>query len=94
MKFAKTINRTNGTSPWGWSLFLCSFLGVILCLGVPEFVVLARFVCYQFGVGTLLDDCAFVEHRYLVAELARGQTVTDIDCRFVAGDVIELTGLL
>ena len=57
-------------------------------------MVLARFVCYQFGMGALLDDCAFVEHRNLVAEHARGQTVTDIDCRFVAGDVIELTVLL
>lgn len=74
--------------------FLCGFIDIILRLGMPEFVVLARFVCYQFGIGTLLDDCAFVEHRNLVAELARGQTVTDIDCRFVAGDVIELTVLL
>ena len=94
MTFAKTINRTNGTSPRGWSLFLCSFLGVILCLGVPEFVVLARFVCYQFGMGALLDDRTFMEYGDLIAELARGQTVTDIDCRFVAGDVIELTVLL
>ena len=67
---------------------------IILRLSVPQFVVLAGFVVYQFGMGALLDDCAFVEHRNLVAEHARGQTVTDIDCRFVAGDVIELTVLL
>ena len=45
-------------------------------------------------MGALLNDRALIEHRNLIAELAGRQPVTDIDCRFVAGDVIELTVLL
>lgn len=55
----------------GLSLSLLpGFLGVILCLGVPEFVVLAVLIGYQLGMGSLLDDGTFVEYGNFVAELA------------------------
>ena len=72
-----------------WGLSLCCLFRVILCLGVPEFVVFAVYVCKQAVVGTLLDHAAFVEHGDLIAELAGRQAVTDVDCRLVTGDVIE-----
>ena len=53
-------------------------------------MVLADGVCKQAFVGTLLDDAAFVEDGDLVAELAAGQAVADVDGRFIAGDVVEL----
>ena len=57
---------------------------VILCLGVPEFVVFAVCICKQAVVGTLLDHAAIVEYGDFIAELAGGQTVADIDSRLVA----------
>ncbi len=48
---------------------------IILCLGVPEFMVFAGFICYQFGMGALLDDRAAMEYGDLIAELAAGQAV-------------------
>ena len=46
---------------------------------MPQLVVFATLVGQQFLVGALLDDHALVEHGDLVAELAGGQAVADID---------------
>lgn len=47
-----------------------SLVDIILCLGVPEFMVFAGFICYQFGMGALLDDRAVMEYGDLIAEFA------------------------
>ena len=65
------LKNQSENSPTG-SFSLYSFLSVILCLGVPKFMVFAVFVSHQFGMGALLDDSTFVEHGNLVAELAAG----------------------
>ena len=43
--------------------------GVVLSLGVPEFVVFAAFIRNQFFVGALLDNLPAVKDRNLVTEL-------------------------
>ena len=43
--------------------------GVVLGLGVPEFIVLAALLGNQFFVGALLDNLPAVKDRNLVAEL-------------------------
>ena len=63
---------------------------IILCLGVPEFMVFAGFICYQFSMGALLDDRAAMEYGDLIAELAARQAVRDINSRLIAGNVVEL----
>ena len=44
-------------------------------------------------MGALLDHAAFVEDSNLVAELAGGESVADVDCGLVSCDVVELAGL-
>ena len=56
-----------------------SLFGVILRLCVPQLAVFAVRVGQQRFVGPLLDDLALVEHRDLIAELAGGQPVADIN---------------
>ena len=53
-------------------------------------MVLTDFVGDQLGTGAVLDDAAFVEYGDLVAELATGQAVADVDRSLIAGNVIEL----
>ena len=65
-------------------------IGIILRLGVPEFMVFAGFICYQFGMCALLDDRAAMEYGDLVAELTAGQTMGNVDSGLIAGDVVEL----
>lgn len=67
-----------------------ALLRIILRLCVPERVVFAAPIGEQFGVTTLLDDRALVEHGDLVAEFAGGQAVGDIDGSLIACDLIEL----
>ena len=75
------------------NLFSLSFR-IILRLGSPKFVILAVLIGYQLSMSALLDDFTLVEHCDLVAELTGRKSVTDVDGRFVTGDVIELTVLL
>ena len=62
-----------------------------MCLRIPKFIILAVFVCYQFGVCALLDHSTLVEYSDFIAELAGGETMRDIDCGLVTDNLIELT---
>ncbi len=64
-------------------------LGVILGLGVPEFGVFARSVGEEVRMVSDLYHLPAVENGDLVAELAGGEPVADIDGRPVTGDVVE-----
>lgn len=63
---------------------------IVLGLGGPEFVIFTALIGKQLGMGALLDDCALMEHSDLIAELAAGQAVRDVDRGFITGDVVEL----
>ena len=52
---------------------LCVLIGVILSLGVPEFVILSVFVRKQFVVSAMLDHSTVMEYGNLVAEFAGGE---------------------
>lgn len=69
---------------------LCRFLRVILGLRVPQLIVFSGGVGQQALVGALLDDLAVVKDGDLIAELAGGQPVADVDGRFVPRDLVEL----
>src|SRR5699024_11023229 len=64
-------------------------LGVVLGLGVPELGVLAALVGQQLLVAAFLDHLTVVKDGDLVAELAGGEPVADVDGGLVAGDVVE-----
>ena len=71
----------------------CSSLGrggVVLGLGHPEGVVFAALIGQQGVMGALLDHLAVVKDGDLVAELAGGQPVADVDGSLVPGNVVEL----
>ena len=53
-------------------------------------MVLAGLVGQQLLVGAPLDHLAVVKDGDLVAELAGGEPVADVDGSFVSGDVVEL----
>ena len=63
---------------------------VILRLRVPELRIFAALVREQRLVRALLDDLPGVEHDDLVAELARGETVRNVNGGLVADHVVEL----
>ena len=69
---------------------LSRFLRVILGLCVPQLIVFSGGVGQQVLVGALLDDLTVVEDGDLIAELAGGQPVADVDGRFVPRDLVEL----
>lgn len=52
--------HTTAAPPDGGAVIagLCSFLGIILCLGVPEFVVFAFFIGDQLVVTAKLNYCS------------------------------------
>lgn len=53
-------------------------------------MILAGFIGYQFGMGAVLDDTTLVEYSNLVAELATGQAMADIDSGLVTSNIVEL----
>ena len=57
---------------------------------MPEGVVFAGFVSYQFLVATLLDDTALVEDQNIIIEAGEGQVVGYINGSLVFGDFIFL----
>ena len=65
-------------------------LCVILRLRIPKLKVFSRLVCQKLGMASFLDDLPLMEYGDLVAELAGGQTVGNIDSSLITGDVIEL----
>ena len=68
-----------------------SCFSIILRLCVPQLVVFTVCVGNERSVRALLNDRTLVEYGDLVAELTRGQTVGDIDCGFVACDLVKLS---
>lgn len=56
---------------------------------MPQLVVFSAFIGNERGVGALLDDSAFVEYGYLIAEFAGAQAVADVYCGFIACNLIE-----
>ena len=68
----------------------CFRLGVILRLGVPQFVILALRVRQQRLVRARLHNLTLIKHRDLIAELAGGEAVADVYRRLIACDFIEL----
>ena len=56
---------------------------------MPQLMVYAILIGNQRPMAACLHDAAGIEHRNLVAEAAGGQSVADIDGRFVPGDFIE-----
>ena len=63
---------------------------VVLGLGVPQGMVLAGLVGQQLLVGAPLDHLAVVKDGDLVAELAGGETVADINGCFVSHQIVEM----
>ena len=53
-------------------------------------MVLAALVDHQFSMGAVLDHSSLMEHSNLIAELAAGQAVTDVDGGLVTGNIVEL----
>ena len=62
---------------------------IILRLGGEEGVVEPLFFCHQGSVGTFLHYLALVKYGDLIAELARGEPVGDIDGGFVLQNRVE-----
>ena len=88
------LNKTNqkplsdGTNLLDRGIFV-----VILCNIVPAHSKVhntCRFRLLPVGVCALLDHSTLVEYSDFIAEFARGQTVRDIDSRFITCDLIEL----
>lgn len=62
---------------------------IILRLCMPQLVVFSAFIGNERSVGALLDDSAFVEYGYLIAEFAGAQAVAYVYCGFIACNLIE-----
>ena len=62
---------------------------VILRLCMPQLIVFSALVRNQFFMRSLLYYCALVKHKYLIAEFAQGEAMTDVDCSLVPDYVIE-----
>ena len=74
----------------GARFFRAGRSAVTLRLRVPELRIFAALVREQRLVRALLDDLSGVEHNDLVAELAGGEPVRNVDRRLVAHHVVEL----
>lgn len=57
------------------AVFFFILFCIILCLRIPELVILAFCIRDQFVVGALLDHSPILEHGDLIAEFTGGQTV-------------------
>lgn len=66
------------------------FFSIILRLRIPKLKIFSRFVCQKLGMASFLDDLPLVEDGDLVAELAGGEAVGNIDGSLIAGYVVEL----
>ena len=72
------------------AVFFFILFCIILCLRIPELVILAFCIRDQFVVGALLDYSPILEHGDLITELTGGQPVGNINGGFVPGDFIKL----
>ena len=87
---AQINENTRHTLTVQWVSILCSFLGIILRLGVPKLVVFSVGICQQFPMGANLNNLSLIKHSDLVTEAARGQSVADVYSSLIASNLVRL----
>ena len=87
---AQINENTHHTLTVQWVSILCSFLGIILRLGVPKLVVFSVGICQQFPMGANLNNLSLIKHSDLVTEAARGQSVADVYSSLIANNLVRL----
>ena len=57
---------------------------------MPQFKIFAAFVCDEGLMAATLNDFSFVEDYYVVTKTARGEAMRNVNCGFIAYDIVEV----